>query len=136
MQGTYQNKFFIVVVDYFTKWIEAETLEKITSHNILCFYKKNVLTRFGILQVLVTDNDTQFTDQGFQSFVAKLGSKQHFTLIEHPQTNGQAEAANKAILQGLKCILGEAKKGWVEEIHNAIWAYRSTPHSTTSETPF
>ena len=39
MQGTYQNKFLIMAIDYFTKWIEAEALAKITSHNILYFYK-------------------------------------------------------------------------------------------------
>ncbi|MCI54195.1 gypsy retrotransposon integrase-like protein, partial [Trifolium medium] len=28
------------------------------------------------------------------------------------------------------------KKKWVEELHNVLWAYRTTPHSTTEETPF
>ena len=32
--------------------------------------------------------------------------------------------------------MGEAKRGWVEELHIVLWAYRITPHSTTSETPF
>ena len=26
--------------------------------------------------------------------------------------------------------------GWVEELYNILWAYRITPNSTTSETPF
>ena len=43
VQGSYQTKFMIIVVDYFTKWIEAEVLARITSHNILCFYKQNML---------------------------------------------------------------------------------------------
>ena len=111
VQGTYQNKFLITAVNYFTKWIEAEALAKITSHNILRFYKRNMLARFGIPQALVTDNGTQFTDQGFQSFIAKLGTKQHFISVEHPQTNGQAEATNRVILRGLKRRLGEAKRG-------------------------
>ncbi|XP_058782881.1 uncharacterized protein LOC131657510 [Vicia villosa] len=65
-----------------------------------------------------------------------LGTKQHFTSVEQPQTNGQAEAANRVILQGLKRRLGEAKKAWVEELHSVLWAYRTTPHSSTGETPF
>ena len=81
-------------------------------------------------------NPHQFTDQGFRSFVAKLGTKQHFTSVEHPQTNGQAEAANRVILRGLKLRLGEAKRGWVEELHNFLWAYRTIPHSRTGETHF
>ena len=49
VQGSYQNKFLIVVINYFTKWIEVEALAKITSHNILHFYKRNLLSRFEIL---------------------------------------------------------------------------------------
>ena len=75
MQGTYKNKFLIVVVDYFTKWIEVEALAKITSHNILRFYKRDILAQFGIPRVLVPDNRTQFTGQSFQNFVARLGTK-------------------------------------------------------------
>ena len=41
--GSYQNKYLIVVVDYFTKWIEAETLAKITAFNILHFTKGTCL---------------------------------------------------------------------------------------------
>jgi hypothetical protein len=65
-----------------------------------------------------------------------LGITQHFTSVEHPQTNGQAKAANRVILRGLKRRLGEAKGQWVEELHNVLWSYRTTPHSTTGETPF
>ena len=32
--------------------------------------------------------------------------------------------------------MGEAKRGWVEELHDVLWVYRTTPHSTTGETPF
>ncbi|MCI52442.1 gag-pol polyprotein, partial [Trifolium medium] len=51
-------------------------------------------------------------------------------------TNGQAEAANRVILRGLKRRLGETKGKWTEELHSVLWFYRTTPHSTTRETPF
>ena len=56
--GTNQNKYLIVAVDYFTKWIEAEALAKITAQNIHRFYKTNILAQFGIPQAIVTDNRT------------------------------------------------------------------------------
>ncbi|CAJ2667015.1 unnamed protein product [Trifolium pratense] len=135
-KGLYQNRYLIVAVDYFTKWVEAEPLSDITSLRILRFFKRNVLARFGIPQVVVTDNGTQFTDKDFQAFLVALGTKQHFTSVEHPQTNGQAEAANRVILRGLRRRLDQNKKKWVEELDNVLWAYRTTPHSTTGETPF
>ncbi|XP_058751033.1 uncharacterized protein LOC131624059 [Vicia villosa] len=79
-----QNKYLIVAVDYFTKWIEAEPLAKITSLNVLHFYKRNILARFGVPLVIITDNGTQFIDGRFQEFVTKLGTKQHFASVEHP----------------------------------------------------
>ncbi|CAJ2669084.1 unnamed protein product [Trifolium pratense] len=135
-KGLYQNRYLIVAVDYFTKWVEAEPLSDITSLRVLRFFKRNVLARFGIPQVVVTDNGTQFTDKDFQAFLVALGTKQHFTSVEHPQTNGQAEAANRVILRGLRRRLDQNKKKWVEELDNVLWAYRTTPHSTTGETPF
>jgi len=38
-----------------------------------------------------------------------LHVKHHFTLVEHFQTNGLSEVANREILKGLKKRVGEAK---------------------------
>ena len=102
MVGTNQNKYLILAVDYFTKWIEAEALAKISAQNVLRFYKINILARFGIPQAIVTDNGTHFTDCAFQELVTKLGTTQHLASVEHPQTNDQAESTNRIILRGLK----------------------------------
>ncbi|GAU50120.1 hypothetical protein TSUD_192410 [Trifolium subterraneum] len=131
-----QVKYLIVAVDYFTKWIEAEPLAKISASNILRFFKRDVLARFGIPRVVVTDNGTQFTNKKFQEFLVTIGTTQHFTPAEQPQTNGQAEAANRVLLRGLRRRMGASKGNWTEELHNVLWSYRTTPHSTTGETPF
>ncbi|RDX71014.1 hypothetical protein CR513_49685, partial [Mucuna pruriens] len=47
--------------------------------------------------------------------ITMLGIKQLFTSVEHPQTNGQAELANKVVLKGLRKRLEEAKERQAEE---------------------
>ena len=69
-------------------------------------------------------------------FYADLGIKSTNTSVEHPQTNGQAEAANKVILGQLKKRLGSAKVLWAEKLPEILWAYRCTPQTSTGETPF
>nr|KYP71941.1 hypothetical protein KK1_011222 [Cajanus cajan] len=89
------------------KWIEAEPLACISTANVQKFVWKNIVTL-----------------------------RHRFTSVEHPQSNGKAEAANKVILTESKKRLGSAKGAWAEELLEVLWAYQCTPQSTTKETPF
>ena len=54
----------------------------------------------------------------------------------YPQGNGQAEAINKVIVNGIKKRLNDAKGKLVEELLHVLWTYRTTPRRLTGETPF
>nr|XP_025611643.1 uncharacterized protein LOC112704995 [Arachis hypogaea] len=95
-----------------------------------------VITRFGIPEVVISDNGTQFTDKKFMEFLTGLGIRQKFFSVEHPQTNGQVESANKIILLGLKKRLDNKKGAWADELASVLWSYRTTEQSSTKETPF
>ncbi|RDX66569.1 gag-pol, partial [Mucuna pruriens] len=131
-----QIKFLIVAVDYFTKWIEAEPVAVISAERIKRFLWKKIVCRFGLPAVIVSDNGTQFASKTTAEFCQELGIKQVFTSVEHPQMNGQAEAANRVILRGLRRRLEEAKGRWAEELPQVLWSYHTTPYSSTNETPF
>ncbi|XP_016186089.1 uncharacterized protein LOC107627776 [Arachis ipaensis] len=129
-------KYLIVAIDYYTKWVEAEPLASISLANCRRFVWRQVIARFGIPEVVVSDNGTQFADKKFGEFLAGLGIKQKFSSIEHSQTNDQVEAANKVILQGLKKRLDRKKGAWAEELASVLWSYRTTQQSSIGETPF
>jgi len=79
-----QLKYLFVAIDYSTKWIEAEPLAKITAKNVLRFFKRNILARFGVPTLVIFDNGTQFTDQRFLDYLRNIDIKQSFTFVEHP----------------------------------------------------
>ena len=85
---------------------------------------------------LVSDNGTQFASHLLKKLCEGVGIQQVFASVEHPQTNGQVESANRVLLRGLKRRLEKAKGSWAEEVPRIVWAYHTTPHSTTKETPF
>nr|XP_025703651.1 uncharacterized protein LOC112805491 [Arachis hypogaea] len=97
---------------------------------------RQVISRFGISEVVILDNWAQFADEKFGKFLAGLGVRQKFSSVEHPQTNGQVEAANKVILQGLRKWLDQKKGAWADELASVLWSYKTTPQSSTRETPF
>lgn len=53
-------KYLVVAMDYFTKWIEAEPLMCISGGQMIKFMWKNIVTRFGVPKLLVSDNGLQF----------------------------------------------------------------------------
>jgi len=126
----------LVAVDYFTKWAEAEALANIRDVDVKKFVWKNIVTRFGVPDSLILDNALQFDSKAFRTFCSDLSIKNRYSTPAYPQRNGQAEAINKTILNGLKRRLDGAKGRWAKELPNVLWAYRTTPKRSTGETPF
>uniref|UniRef100_A0A2N9FB44 Integrase catalytic domain-containing protein n=1 Tax=Fagus sylvatica TaxID=28930 RepID=A0A2N9FB44_FAGSY len=87
-------------------------------------------------QCLISDNGTQFDSGPFKKYCSEFGIRNHFSSPAYPQGNGQAESSNKTILNGIKKRLEEAKGRWVEELPTILWTFRTTPRSSTGETPF
>jgi hypothetical protein len=71
-------KFLVVVVDYFTKWAEAESLATITTENITNFLWISVVCQFGIPHAFVTNNEKQFDCGPFQKWCAELHIQNYY----------------------------------------------------------
>ena len=131
-----QLKFLIVGIDYFTKWVKAETLATIMEKNVRSFIWRSIICRFGIPRVLVSDNGKQFDNDSFRDFCSQLGIRNHYSSPAHPQANGQVEVTNRFLLKILKTRLKGVKGIWPEELPSILWAYRTTARTPLGETPF
>ncbi|XP_022032429.1 uncharacterized protein LOC110933519 [Helianthus annuus] len=59
-------KFIIVVVDYFTKWVEAKALASTTAMMVRKFIWEHIIYRFGLPLKIVTENGTNFASEDLQ----------------------------------------------------------------------
>ena len=130
------KKYLLVNTDYFTKWVEVEPLANIRDADAKRFVWKNIVTQFGVPHVLISDNGLQFYSKIFRRYCGELGITNRYSTPAYPQGNGQAEAVNKVIVNGLKKRLDDAKGKWVEELPHVLWTYRTTSRRSTGETPF
>ena len=87
-QGKGQVKFLLVAIYYFTKWVEVEALTTITEARIRSFMWKNIIRRFKIPRMILSNNGQQYDSQGFRDFYSGLGIKNQFSSPRHPQSNG------------------------------------------------
>ena len=134
--GTRQMKFLVVGIDYFIKWVEEEPLASITQQNVKNFVWKNIVCRFRVPRVLVSDNRRQFDNALFKKICEHFGIQNHYSSPTHPQANGQAEIANRSLLKIIKTCLEGAKGVWPDELPGVLWVYRTTVRTPTGETPF
>ena len=114
------KKYLLVGIDYFMKWVEAEPLANIRDVDAKIYFWKNIVTRFGVPHVLISDNSLQFDSKMFIKYCGELGITNRYSILAYPQGNGQAEAVNKVIVSGLKKRLNDAKGRWVEELPHVL----------------
>nr|ABA97858.1 retrotransposon protein, putative, unclassified [Oryza sativa Japonica Group] len=136
-QGGY--KFLFVVIDKFTKWIEAEPTREIKADNAIKFIK-GIFCRYGLPHRILMDNGSQFTSGDFQDYCIELGVKICFASVSHPQSNGQVERANGIVLRGIKTRVHDRlmayDKKLVEELSSVLWAVQTTLTTSNKKTPF
>lgn len=128
------NQYIIVIVDYFTKWVEAEPLATVNSKDVTYFLSR-VFARHGTPQVITTDNGTQFNSDMTRIFLDLYDVYIHFSATYHPETNGMTENRNREIGKYLR-VLGEKEKDWDLVLPSALWALRTSRNTPTKFSSF
>lgn len=134
--GKGQIRFLVVVIDYFTKWVEVKPLAKITKKNNHDFTWRSIFYWFGIPQVIINDNGKQFKNTWYREFYAEFGIKNHFSSPAHPQANSQVEVTNRTLLGIINKRLDSSKGLWPEELLRVLWGYRTMMRTPIGEMPF
>jgi hypothetical protein len=65
--------YIIVVIDYFTKWVEAMPTFLNDGRTATLFVFNHIITRFGVPQAIVTDHGSHFQNQMMSELHVKLG---------------------------------------------------------------
>jgi transposase InsO family protein len=129
----------LVAMDKLSKWIEAHSISKIKSKQVVLFFT-DIIHHFGVPNSIITDNITQFTGRKFLEFCDHHHIRVDWSAVAHPKTNGQVERANGMILQGLKPRifnrLYKFSRRWLTELPSVIWSLRTTLSCATGLTPF
>jgi len=128
------NQYIVVLVDYFTGWVEAEPLKRIESKDFIKFLS-TVFSRHGIPELLITDNGPQFISAQTKGFLDIYGIYMLPATPYHPETNGKVENRNKEIGKYLR-LLSKKERQWDEILPSALWVLRTVKSEKTGFSSF
>ncbi|XP_052483100.1 uncharacterized protein LOC128036218 [Gossypium raimondii] len=129
------HRFIFVVIDYFTKWVEATSYANVTKSAVSRFLKKKIICRYGMPERIISDNALNLNNSTIVEVCNQFKIKHHKSYPYRPKMNGAVEAANKNI----KKIVGkmtETYKDWHEKLPFALLVYRTSIRTSTGATPF
>ncbi|CAH8612293.1 unnamed protein product [Dicrocoelium dendriticum] len=126
--GPINGQNFLIVVDAYSKWPEV-FLMRSTKTSATVSRLRQIFSRFGCPETLVTDNGAQFTSATFTEFCQRCAIKHVRSPPFHPQSNGQAE---RFVDTFKRALLKSRREGDIEEvIDRFLFLYRSTQNLQT-----
>jgi transposase InsO family protein len=131
--GPVCGEMFLIVVDARSKWPEAIRMST-TSTSATIHKLQGLFASYGLPEQLCSDNGPQFSSREFATFMKSQGIKHILSSPYHPASNGEAERFVRTFKAGLKALRSEP--GTLQEkVNKLLMCYRTTPHTTTHETP-
>ena len=117
----WDNKDYLLVIDYYSCYPEIALLSSTTSEAIIR-QLKSIFSRHGIPRSLVTDNGPQYVSEQFKKFETAYQFEHITSSPRYPQANGMAERGVGIV----KNILNKVKESNGDP-YLAMLAYRMAP---------
>ena len=125
---TLQGKDFLLVVDYYSKYVELPLLQDKTADSEITALK-STFARHGIPEELICDN-MPFASHQMSRFAEDWGFKITTSSPEYPQSNGLAERNVQTIKQLLRKCRHDGSDSYL-----ALLNFRSTPIPELNASP-
>nr|GEX18797.1 reverse transcriptase domain-containing protein [Tanacetum cinerariifolium] len=129
------NKYILVAVDYFSKWVEAKALPT-NDARAVCKFLKSLFARFETPRVIISDRGTHFCNDQFVKVMLKYGATHRLATAYHPQTSGQVEVSNCGLKRILERTVGENRAFWSNNLEDTLWAFRTAFKTPIGCTPY
>lgn len=131
-----ENKYIVVIGDYFSKWTEAFPLPNQEAETVAKLLVEQWVCRLGAPRVIHTDQGRNFESKLFTEVCRLLNIHKTRTSAYHPQSDGMIERFNRTLAFMLSFFVDDNQTNWDTLLPYVMMAYRSSVHSSTGFTPY
>ncbi len=135
-KSKYGNVCIILLIDYFTKWIEAQAFKNFNALTTAKFIFEVIFCRFGIPEGLISDQGTNFMASLVGELCKLCGVKKLNTTSYHHEGVGMVERSIRTIKSIIRCYINETHTNYDELLNQVVFTYNTTIHSSSKFTPY
>ena len=135
--STAGNKFIVLAVDHFTKYVVGIALSECSAVAVSQFLVDQIFFTYGAPDLIITDNGKEYKNHLEAHILQALGTHHRFVAAYHPCANGQVERINAPVKSSVASLCNDAShKDWDQHVAPAIFAYNISVNETTGFTPY
>ena len=127
------NRYILVVMDYFSKWVEALAMPEQSTETIA--HLTEVVSRFGVPLQIHTDQGRNVESVLFKEVCRLLDIEKTRTTPLHPQSDGMVELLSRILGAMLSKFFQESQQNLDQILPLLAMVYRSTIHESNGCTP-
>ena len=128
-----KDHLFFSVIDYYSRFPFVFVASSLSSE---CAIKvlETLFSMFGFPRKIISDNASAFTSLSFENFINRCNIMHNFSSTYYPQSNGTVERFHRTLKGRMEKMLLE-NLPFESSLAQCMMDIRSTPHSSTGETP-
>jgi len=130
------NRFIVVFIDHFSKFIEAFATSDITAQTIAKLFVENIICKHGAPQILQTDRGSDFTSNLMVEVTKIFDIRKVLTSPYHPIANGEVERSNQTLIARIRMFIDRTQEDWDLHLPFAVFSTNIHMNETTKFSPF
>ena len=129
------HRYCLTVIDHFSRFIRAYPLRNKNFNSIIKALKQD-LSIFGIPQIALSDNGSEFTNSEFRKYCKQVGIQQVMCLPYHPRGNSVLERAHRTLKSVLAMLSKEHPNRWPVYLPESVRILNESVHTSLGTSPF
>lgn len=118
------KKYLLTIVDRTTRWPEAIPISDMEAQTVADEFLLNWASRYGIPEMVTSDQGRQFESRLFNEFCRQLGTNRISTSAYNPRANGMVERFHRYMKASLRCL--NTDPNWVSHLPLVLLGIRTT----------
>lgn len=129
-------EYIVLARDDGSSYPEGKPLRKANGKSIAKFIWEHIITRWGSIVAISTDNGTENVNEAVRILMRK-SEVQHIRISPYnSQADGVVERGHRTFRENLIRSCGDDPLSWPTMFHHALWAERATIRVSTGYSPF